>query len=69
VYLILCADLEFSLEPPEDHASYIATSLNVLARDSRTVFRTAAHPSTQRNTSPGRLLKTSHKSPLLVRSE
>jgi antirestriction protein ArdC len=39
----LCADLELSLEPREDHASYIATWLNVLAQDNRAVFTAAAH--------------------------
>jgi len=39
----LCADLELPLEPREDHASYIATWLRVLATDSRAVFTTAAH--------------------------
>ena len=39
----LCADLDLSLEPREDHASYIATWLNVLAQDNRAVFTAAAH--------------------------
>jgi antirestriction protein ArdC len=39
----LCADLEFALEPREDHASYIATWLKVLAADNRAVFTAAAH--------------------------
>ena len=39
----LCADLELALEPREDHASYIATWLNVLAADKRAVFTAAAH--------------------------
>jgi antirestriction protein ArdC len=39
----LCADLELSLESREDHASYIATWLNVLAQDNRAVFTAAAH--------------------------
>lgn len=39
----LCADLEFSLEPREDHASYIATWLEVLAQDNRALFTAAAH--------------------------
>jgi antirestriction protein ArdC len=38
----LCADLELSLEPREDHASYIATWLDVLAQDNRAVFTAAA---------------------------
>ena len=39
----LCADLELSLEPREDHASYIATWLSVLAQDNRAGFTAAAH--------------------------
>ncbi len=39
----LCADLEISLEPREDHASYIATWLEVLEQDNRAVFTAAAH--------------------------
>jgi len=39
----LCADLELALEPREDHASYIATWLRVLATDNRAVFTAAAH--------------------------
>lgn len=39
----LCADLELSLEPREDHASYIATWLDVLAHDNRAVFTAAAY--------------------------
>jgi antirestriction protein ArdC len=39
----LCADLELSLEARKDHASYIATWLNVLAQDNRAVFTAAAH--------------------------
>ena len=39
----LCADLELALEPREDHASYIATWLRVLAADNRAVFTAAAH--------------------------
>ena len=39
----LCADLELNLEPREDHASYIATWLKVLATDNRAVFTAAAH--------------------------
>ena len=39
----LCADLELSLKPREDHASYIATWLDVLAQDNRAVFTAAAH--------------------------
>src|ERR1700692_3532275 len=39
----LCADLELALEAREDHASYIATWLKVLATDNRAVFTAAAH--------------------------
>jgi antirestriction protein ArdC len=39
----LCADLELALEPREDHASYIATWLKVLAADNRALFTAAAH--------------------------
>lgn len=39
----LCADLELALEPREDHASYIATWLKVLAADNRAVFTAATH--------------------------
>jgi antirestriction protein ArdC len=39
----LCADLELALQPREDHASYIATWLKVLAADNRLVFTAAAH--------------------------
>ena len=39
----LCADLELGLEPREDHASYIANWLEVLASDNRAVFTAAAH--------------------------
>jgi antirestriction protein ArdC len=39
----LCADLELSLSPREDHASYIAHWLTVLKNDKRAIFRAAAH--------------------------
>ena len=39
----LCADLELSLTPREDHASYIAHWLTVLKNDKRAIFRAAAH--------------------------
>jgi antirestriction protein ArdC len=39
----LCADLELALEPREDHASYIASWLKLLAADNRAVFTAAAH--------------------------
>jgi antirestriction protein ArdC len=39
----LCADLELSLSPREDHASYIAHWLTVLKNDKRAIFRAASH--------------------------
>ncbi len=39
----LCADLELSLQPRADHASYIAHWLTVLKNDKRAIFRAAAH--------------------------
>jgi antirestriction protein ArdC len=39
----LCADLELTLEPRADHASYIANWVEVLKSDSRAVFTAAAH--------------------------
>jgi antirestriction protein ArdC len=39
----LCADLELTLVPREDHASYIANWLEVLQKDNRAVFTAAAH--------------------------
>lgn len=39
----LCADLELSLQPREDHVSYIAHWLTVLQNDKRAIFRAAAH--------------------------
>jgi antirestriction protein ArdC len=39
----LCADLDIAREPREDHASYIATWLKVLAADNRAVFTAAAY--------------------------
>jgi antirestriction protein ArdC len=39
----LCADLELTLEPREDHASYIATWLDVLTHDHRAIFTAAKH--------------------------
>ncbi len=39
----LCADLGLALEPRDDHASYIASWLKVLAADTRAVFTAAAH--------------------------
>lgn len=39
----LCADLGLALEPREDHASYIASWLEVLKEDKRFIFSAAAH--------------------------
>jgi antirestriction protein ArdC len=39
----LCADLGLALEPRDDHASYIASWLEVLKQDKRFVFTAAAH--------------------------
>jgi antirestriction protein ArdC len=39
----LCADLELSLEPRADHASYIASWTQVLKGDNRAVFSAASH--------------------------
>ncbi|CBK41559.1 conserved protein of unknown function (C-terminal fragment) [Nitrospira defluvii] len=39
----LCADLELTLQPREDHASYIAHWLKVLQNDKRAIFCAAAH--------------------------
>ena len=39
----LCADLELSMTPRKDHASYIAHWLTVLKNDKRAIFRAAAH--------------------------
>jgi len=39
----LCADLELALEPRADHASYIASWLEVLRNDKRAIFTAAAH--------------------------
>ena len=38
-----CADLELTPEVRDDHASYIATWLNVLKNDNRAIFQAAAH--------------------------
>lgn len=38
----LCADLGVSAEPREDHASYIASWLQVLRNDSRAIFQAAS---------------------------
>jgi len=39
----LCADLDLTLEPRDDHAAYIASWLNVLRADSRAIFAAASH--------------------------
>jgi antirestriction protein ArdC len=39
----LCSDLGLALEPREDHASYIASWLQVLKGDKRAVFTAASH--------------------------
>lgn len=39
----LCADLGITLEPREDHASYLAHWLQVLREDKRAIFSAAAH--------------------------
>ena len=39
----LCADLGLALEPREDHASYIASWLEVLRNDKRFIFSAAGH--------------------------
>jgi antirestriction protein ArdC len=39
----VCADLELTLEPREDHAAYIGSWLKVLKGDKRAVFSAAAH--------------------------
>lgn len=39
----LCADLELSLEPRQDHADYIANWLQVFRGDNRAVFTAASH--------------------------
>ncbi len=39
----LCADLELTLEPRDDHASYIASWLKVLKDDTRAIFHAATH--------------------------
>ena len=39
----LCADLAITPEPRADHASYIASWLDVLKNDKRAIFTAAAH--------------------------
>ncbi len=39
----LCADLDLTLEPREDHTAYIANWLDVLKSDKRAIFAAASH--------------------------
>ncbi|MDP2619212.1 MAG: zincin-like metallopeptidase domain-containing protein [Hyphomicrobiales bacterium] len=39
----LCADLDLTPEPREDHAAYIASWLAVMRGDRRAIFSAAAH--------------------------
>ena len=39
---VLCADLDLTLEPREDHAAYIANWLDALKADKRAIFVAAA---------------------------
>jgi len=39
----LCADLGITLEPREDHASYLGHWLSILREDNRAIFAAAAH--------------------------
>jgi antirestriction protein ArdC len=39
----LCADLDLTLEPREEHAAYIANWLDVLKADNRAIFTAASH--------------------------
>jgi antirestriction protein ArdC len=39
----VCADLDLTLEPREDHAAYIANWLDVLKSDKRAIFAAASH--------------------------
>ena len=39
----LCADLELTLEPREDHAAYIANWLDVLKADNCAIFAAASY--------------------------
>jgi antirestriction protein ArdC len=39
----LCADLDLTLEPREDHAAYVANWLQVLENDNRAIFTAASH--------------------------
>ena len=39
----ICADLDLTVEPREDHAAYIANWLKVLKNDNRAIFTAASH--------------------------
>ena len=39
----LCADLDLTVEPREDHAAYVANWLQVLKNDNRAIFTAASH--------------------------
>jgi antirestriction protein ArdC len=39
----LCADLDLTLEPREDHAAYLANWLEILKADNRAIFTAASH--------------------------
>ena len=39
----LCADLDLTVEPREDHAAYLANWLTVLKSDNRAIFTAASH--------------------------
>src|SRR5258708_6492381 len=39
----LCADLDVTLEPRDDHAAYLASWFKVLKNDKRATFTAAAH--------------------------
>src|SRR4051794_9875829 len=47
----LCADLDLTLEPREDHAAYISNWLNVLTADNRAISRQPATRSARRTSS------------------
>ena len=39
----VCADLDLTLEPREDHAAYLANRLDVPKADNRAIFTAASH--------------------------
>jgi Zincin-like metallopeptidase len=47
----LCADLGVTPEPRDDHSSYLASWLDVLKSDNRTIFTAAAHAHRRRRSS------------------